>query len=89
MHEGRRHASDSVRVDEVRSPDGHACPFVRGLLQGDVEIQTAPEVDDSEGQQQEDRRDDRELDQTLRLLASKPWTDLLPQGLPWIVKCSL
>ncbi len=65
MHIGGRDATDAVLVDEVRSPDGNARAFVGRLLQRDVEVEAAPEVDDPERQQQDYRRDDRELDQAL------------------------
>jgi hypothetical protein len=95
----------AIRVDEVGRAHGHARAFVRCLLERDVEVQRAAEVDDPERQQQDDRRDDRELGQALRPLGAEVRLERLEpfshglralaaeitllHGFPWIVKCSL
>src|SRR5205809_2169524 len=82
----------AVRVDEVGGSHRDPGALVGGLLERDVQVKPAAEVDDAERQQQDDRRDDCELGQTLRSLASEVRLQLfqsLFHGLPWIVKCSL
>src|SRR5438034_352695 len=86
---GRPGVRGPVRVDEVRRPHGDARAFVGRLLEGDVEVETAAEVDDPEGHQKDDRRDQRELGDALRALAAEPGRQSPSHGWPWIVKCSL
>src|SRR5450759_1290628 len=68
----RVNASHAVRVDVVGRMDRDPSSLVRGLLQSDVEVEAAAEVDDAEGEQQDDRGDDRELRHALRPLAPEP-----------------
>src|SRR5439155_27178112 len=58
---GRPGVESAVGVDEIRGAYCHAGAFVGRLLQGDVEVQAATEVDDAEGQQQDHRGDQGEL----------------------------
>ena len=81
--------SGSAGVDEVGRPDGDTCAFVGCLLERDVEIEAAAEVDDPECDQQDHRRDQSELGYALRALAAEPGLELLLHGCPWMVKCSL
>src|SRR2546423_511371 len=75
-------------LDRLRA-DRDTGALVGRLLQRDVQVQRAAEVDDAESQQQDDRRDDRELGQALRPLTAEVSLQSLSHGLPWIVKCSL
>src|SRR5712692_8491206 len=65
VHIARRRASDAVRVDEVGGASRHPGALIGGLLQRDVEVKPAPEVDDPEREKQQDRCDDRELGHAL------------------------
>src|SRR5205807_9635191 len=49
--------------------DRDASALVGGLLDRDVHVDRAPEIDDAEEQQEEDGRDESELRQALRALA--------------------
>ena len=79
----------AVDVDEVRRAHRDAGALVGRLLERDVEVQAAAEVDDPERQQQQDRRDERKLGEALRTLALEPCPVVVFHGFPWIVKCSL
>src|SRR4029077_13937205 len=59
----------AVGVDVVRRAHSHPRALVGGLLERDVDVKGATEIDDPERQQQDDRRDDRKLGQALRALA--------------------
>src|SRR5260370_13050876 len=85
-------AAVAVRVDEVGCAYCHPRALVGRVLEGDVEVQAAAEVDDPEGQEQDDGRDQGKLGEALRALALGPSAHMTkgsPHGLPWMVKCSL
>src|SRR5712691_7926555 len=92
MHVCGSRATDAVRVDEIGGAHRHPRAFVGRLLQRDVEVQAAAEVDDPESQEQDHGRDQRKLGQSLRPFAVRPSAQTAQptaHGLPWMVKCSL
>src|SRR5258708_31258331 len=70
-------------------PHRHASALVGRVLEGDVEVEAATEIDDPEGQQKDYGSDEREFGHALGSLAAEPSGELCFHGLPWMVKCSL
>src|SRR5207302_5980368 len=74
--------SDRVRLNRLLDgavvgqwagvPDGDPGPLLHGLLHGHVVVDAASEIDHPEDENEQQRKDERELRHRLRTLAAKP-----------------